>query len=170
MSCGEETVNQLTSRPANQTINRRGFLSWITKGTLIAAFGGLLYQAARFFSADVSTQPPHLFTLRPPADYALDTLTFEPAARVYIGRDARGLFAINATCTHLGCTVKNVGGGTLPTRFECPCHGSRFDAGGQVVTGPATRALERVRLTLAGDGHVIVDRAAVVNPDFRLAV
>jgi cytochrome b6-f complex iron-sulfur subunit len=166
MSCGDKAVNQLTNQPTS----RRDFLSWIIKGTLIAAFGGLLYQAARFFSADVSTQPPHLFTLRSPADYALDTLTFEQAARVYIGRDARGLFAINATCTHLGCTVKNVGGGTLPARFECPCHGSRFDAVGQVVTGPATRALERVRLTLADDGRVVVDRAAVVNLDFRLAI
>jgi cytochrome b6-f complex iron-sulfur subunit len=153
----------------NQPTSRRDFLSLLTKGTLIAAFGGLLYQAARFFSADVSTQPPHLFTLHPPADYALGTLTFEPAARVYIGRDAGGLFSINATCTHLGCTVKHVGAGLVPAQFECPCHGSHFDAEGRALVGPATRALERVRLTLAGDGRVVVDRAAIVNVDFRLA-
>ena len=148
---------------------RRDFLGLVTNGVLIAAFGGLLYQAARFFSADVSTQPPHLFTLQPPADYALGTLTFEQAARVYVGRDARGLFAINATCTHLGCTVKHVGAGLVPAQFECPCHGSHFDAEGRALAGPATRALERVRLTLAGDGRVVVDRAAIVNVDFRLA-
>jgi cytochrome b6-f complex iron-sulfur subunit len=162
MSCGDKTVNQPT--------NRRDFLSLMTKGTLIAAFGGLLYQATRFFSADVSTQPAHLFTLRPPTDYALDTLTFEQAARVYIGRDARGLFAVNATCTHLGCTVKDVRVGPVPTRFECPCHGSRFDGQGRVLVGPATRALEHVQLTMSNDGRVVVDRAAVVSVDFRLAV
>ena len=66
----------------NQPTSRRDFLSLLTKGTLIAAFGGLLYQAARFFSADVSTQPPHIFTLRFPADYAPGTWTFEQAARL----------------------------------------------------------------------------------------
>ncbi len=154
----------------NQPASRRDFLSLLTKGTLIAAFGGLLYQAARFFSADVSTQPPHQFTLRPPADYALDAWIFEPAARVYVGRDARGLFAIIATCTHLGCTVKHIGAGLVPAQFECPCHGSQFDAEGRVLIGPATRSLEHARLTLANDGRVVVDRAAIVNEDFRLAI
>jgi cytochrome b6-f complex iron-sulfur subunit len=150
-------------------VGRRDLLGLLTRGTLLAAFGGLLYQAARFFSADVSAQPPHIFTLRPPADYALGTWTFEPAARVYVGRDARGLFALNAACTHLGCTVKQVGVGLAPSQFECPCHGSRFDAQGRVLVGPATRPLEHARLALSGDGRVVVDRAAAVSADFRLA-
>ena len=149
----------------NQPASRRDFLSFLTKGTLIAAFGGLLYQAARFFSADVSTQLPHTFALSLPADYAPGSLTFEQVARVYVGRDPRGLFALDATCTHLGCTVNH-----KDTQFECPCHGSRFDAEGRVLIGPATRSLERVRLTLANDGRVIVDRAIVVSVDFRLAI
>jgi len=161
-------MSNLKSQISN--VSRRDFLGLVTKGTLTAAFGGLLYQAARFFSADVSTQPPHLFTLRPPADYAPGTWTFEPAARVYVGRDARGLFAINATCTHLGCAVKHVGAGRVPAQFECPCHGSQFDAEGRVLVGPATRSLERARLTLTNDGRVVVDRAAIVNEDFRLAI
>ena len=41
---------------------------------------------------------------------------------------------------------------------------------GRVLAGPATRALERVRLTLASDGRVVADRAAIVNGDFRLAI
>jgi cytochrome b6-f complex iron-sulfur subunit len=143
---------------------RRDFLKVFTRGTVAAAFGGLVYQAARFFSADVSTQPPHLFTLGRPADYAPGTITFEPAARVFVGHDARGLFAVNATCTHLGCTVNH-----KKNQFECPCHGSQFDAQGRVLVGPATRTLERVRLTLSSDGRIVADRSASVNVDFRLA-
>jgi nitrite reductase/ring-hydroxylating ferredoxin subunit len=156
-------MSNLKSQISN--ISRRDFLGLFTKGTLIAAFGGLLYQAARFFSADVSTQPPHLFTLRRPADYALGSLTFEQVARVYVGRDASGLFAVNATCTHLGCTVTY-----KDSQFECPCHGSRFDAEGRVLVGPATRTLECVRLTLASDGRIVVDRAAIVKVNFRLTI
>lgn len=145
-------------------ISRRDFLELVTRGGLIAAFGGLLYQAARFLSADVGTQPPHIFKLRPPFEYQAGTWTFEPAARVYVGRDARGVFAINATCTHLGCTVTRKG-----NQFECPCHGSWFDAEGHALVGPATVALAHVRLTLAPEGRVLVDRNAIVAADFRLA-
>lgn len=41
-------------------------------------------------------------------------------------------------CTHLGCLPKvNVAEGT----FDCPCHGSRFDADGRPIYGPARRDL-----------------------------
>ena len=39
-------------------------------------------------------------------------------------------------CTHQGCLTDIVS-----NRFACPCHGSRFDENGAVVTGPATSPL-----------------------------
>ncbi len=61
------------------------------------------------------------------------------------GREGR-LRALNLTCTHLGCRVT-----ATETGFTCPCHGSRFDENGAVLTGPATRALHELACFEDGD-------------------
>ena len=59
-----------------------------------------------------------------------------------VHRDEGGtLRAVSARCTHLGCIVRWNG----PQRtWDCPCHGSRFEAGGEVANGPATAPLRPV--------------------------
>ncbi|GEL19053.1 Rieske (2Fe-2S) protein [Pseudonocardia asaccharolytica] len=56
--------------------------------------------------------------------------------------------AFSATCTHEGCTVHSVAGGTI----NCFCHGSRFRIDdGAVVGGPAPEPLPRVPITVTGE-------------------
>jgi Rieske Fe-S protein len=73
-------------------------------------------------------------------------------AGVVVTRSAGGdVHAFSATCTHQGCTVSGVSGGTI----NCPCHGSRFDAAtGRVVQGPATKALPRIDVRVSGNDVV----------------
>ena len=60
--------------------------------------------------------------------------------------------AVTAHCTHKGCVVGwNATGG----EWDCPCHGSRFSADGQVLGGPATRPLQAPPVHLDGDSLVV---------------
>ncbi|MFZ5481230.1 MAG: FAD-dependent oxidoreductase [Myxococcota bacterium] len=59
-------------------------------------------------------------------------------------RDEHGaLHERSAVCTHLGCVV---GWNQSERRWECPCHGSRFDAYGKVLNGPAISDLAPVKV------------------------
>jgi glycine/D-amino acid oxidase-like deaminating enzyme/nitrite reductase/ring-hydroxylating ferredoxin subunit len=54
-------------------------------------------------------------------------------------RDEQGaLHECSALCTHLACIVNWNG---VEKSWDCPCHGSRFDAYGRVITGPANTDL-----------------------------
>lgn len=62
--------------------------------------------------------------------------------KLAVYRDPQGALSVcSATCTHLGCIVQWNG---AEKSWDCPCHGSRFDTDGEVLEGPAVRALERV--------------------------
>ena len=57
------------------------------------------------------------------------------AQKVVVTQPTAGEFkCFSAVCTHQGCTVAGVSGGTI----NCPCHGSKFHvADGSVAHGPA---------------------------------
>jgi Rieske Fe-S protein len=70
------------------------------------------------------------------------------AADVVITQPSKGQFkAFSATCTHQGCTVADVAGGTI----NCGCHFSKFSAtDGSVKNGPATQPLPEKKVTVTG--------------------
>ncbi|GAA3231768.1 Rieske (2Fe-2S) protein [Actinocorallia longicatena] len=68
--------------------------------------------------------------------------------KIVVTQPKQGVFrAFSAVCTHAGCTVGDVQGGTI----NCPCHGSKFAvADGSVVDGPAGKALPARKIRVQG--------------------
>lgn len=64
----------------------------------------------------------------------------EGVSKVAAYRDDKGaLHKFSAVCPHLKCIVR---WNSCEKSWDCPCHGSRFDALGHVVNGPAISDLE----------------------------
>ena len=75
---------------------------------------------------------------------AQDLVVTQPVAGTFKG--------FSATCTHQGCKVNEVVGGTI----NCPCHGSRFAvADGAPTAGPAKKPLPEKAVTVQGSSVVL---------------
>ncbi len=59
--------------------------------------------------------------------------------------------AIDAVCTHEGCTITGADGDS----YVCPCHGSRYNRSGRVLAGPAMASLRQYATTFT-DGVVTI--------------
>jgi len=74
--------------------------------------------------------------------------------QVVVTQPTAGEFkAFSAVCTHMGCIVNQVSGGTI----DCPCHGSQYSIStGDVVAGPAPRPLSVKQIKVSGDSIFLV--------------
>lgn len=146
---------------------RRNFLRLFGAGGFGIMAAQALWSTVRFARAPVSYGPPMKRVLGELKRYVAGTTVYEDDAKVFVMADDEGLRALSATCTHLGCTVRQDADGQ---GYTCPCHGSRYDAEGNVIGGPAPNPLAFHRLEQDKRGRVVVDLADVVDPDHRFDV
>ncbi len=86
------------------------------------------------------------------ADVGGAALVQSTAGKFLIARTSASAFsAIEAVCTHEGCTITGAAGDI----YVCPCHGSRYNRSGQVLEGPAKSSLRQYPTTFA-DGVVTI--------------
>jgi Rieske Fe-S protein len=68
--------------------------------------------------------------------------------KVVVTQPKQGEFkAFSTICTHQGCQVTSVSGGTI----NCPCHGSKFNiTDGSVANPPADQPLPEKQVKVSG--------------------
>lgn len=59
------------------------------------------------------------------------------------------IIALYDVCVHLGCLYQWQ---PVTGRFECPCHGSKYQKNGTYIEGPAPRSLDRMVIAFNAPG------------------
>jgi cytochrome b6-f complex iron-sulfur subunit len=158
-------------------VNRREFLNyaWLASMVMLMVNAGgvsLLFAFPRFREGEFGG----LFELGradnvlPPRENAPVS---SPSGRFWLVNLDQGVLALYKVCTHLGC-LYNWSDSNF--RFECPCHGSKFEVDGAYIKGPAPRSLDRFVVKAVDDqGNELAISDAEGNPvpvppDARLLV
>jgi cytochrome b6-f complex iron-sulfur subunit len=97
--------------------------------------------------------------LRPFPQDALPAAEKVPSYKPVLPGMEQGIAALYQRCVHLGCRVPWCQSSQW---FECPCHGSKYNAVGEKRDGPAPRGLDRFTVTIDG-GNVVIDTSVVVT-------
>lgn len=139
-------------------MSRRNFFSRAGWVAFFSFVGSMLIGSLRFMFPRVLFEPSPVFKAGYPDDYPVGKVSTKwvKDQRVWIIRDEEGIYVIQAICTHLGCTPRWL---DAENKFKCPCHGSGFTRAGVNFEGPAPRPLERVEITLAEDGQILINKA-----------
>ncbi len=156
----------MTSRdqaPGGAALKRRSFLDIVLGFGFVSTALAVLYPLWRYLNPPASGEPATTTATVgkaadiPPNSGVVFKFGTKPAILV---RTPEGEFrAFTAVCTHLDCTVQYKADSS---QIWCACHNGIYDLGGNVVSGPPPRPLERFTVNLRGEPgqeEVVVTRA-----------
>jgi Rieske Fe-S protein len=148
------TTNSPTAQPRT---SRRGFLGRVWLGLAGLASLEALWLFLEFLRPrrgdGVAAAEAATVVAGPVERFQPGSVTAFPEGKFYLVRQEDGGFlALHRECTHLGCTA----GWSREGRFVCPCHSSSFDMTGRVLSAPARRPLDVLRVRVE-NGIVKVD-------------
>ncbi len=127
-------------------INRRQFLI-LTAATVATGCHAL------DDNGSITTHTERVVDAGPAGNYAADGVYagFRDQG-FFVIRNGEKLIALSAICTHRKCRLF-----AEPNRsFYCKCHGSTFDPGGKVTSGPAKRDLPILPVDVNEKGQLLV--------------
>lgn len=143
-------------------MKRREFLNKMAIGT---ASGVAVISSAAVISEILppSTESFSMHNIGQIDDFPINEFSFIPDKKIFLYRSRSHIRILSAVCTHLGCTIKKSEQG-----FDCPCHGSHYNKTGKVCSGPASRSLDRLKVSVNKEGLIRVDLSKYVAEDYKL--
>lgn len=121
---------------------RRSFLKYVLAGLTSAIVVLAVWGLAKFSFFGIARQRTREVSEEILAKLQSDEPLHVPEAGAWLRRKSNGdVTALDDRCPHLGCRQK---WNPEHKRFQCPCHGSEFDLDGNVLVGPAAKAIPRL--------------------------
>jgi cytochrome b6-f complex iron-sulfur subunit len=157
-------ITEKTAIPdgAPTDFDRRSFLDALLAVGFVSTAAAIAYPVGRFLVPPESGEPAtqSVVAVRAGALRPNSAAIFKFGSRPgIVVRTADGeVRAFSAVCSHLDCTVQFR---AETTQLWCACHNGTYDLGGNVVSGPPPRALEKFTVNLRGEGddaEIVVSR------------
>ncbi len=131
-----------------RNVSRREFLKTVAVSGGVAVGGALLAgcgSSSNPLSLDL-TKPENQALATVGGSLVLDATSLDGQGILLYRSGDASILAFSRKCTHLGCTI----GGFENGVSLCPCHGSQYDTGGNVVRGPSQTPLRKYTATISG--------------------
>ena len=143
-----------------KTISRRRFLTYTWIGAAAVVIGELIFGTLAFlWPRRRGPKVEAVFIAGKVTDFRVGEVTPFRKERAFILRAEGGFLAISGVCTHLHCIVN---WNEVLRKFECPCHGAKFNQQGEVLEGPPPRPLDLYKLQVVA-GNVVIDRTSPIE-------
>jgi cytochrome b6-f complex iron-sulfur subunit len=148
-----ETVNK-------KSISRRRLIGYAWIGAAAVVVGELIFGTLAFlWPRRRGPKVEAVFIAGKVTDFKVGEVTPFRKERAFILRTDGGFLAISAICTHLHCIVN---WNEVLKKFECPCHGAKFNQNGEVLEGPPPRPLDLYKLQVVA-GNLVIDRTSPIE-------
>jgi Rieske Fe-S protein len=148
---------------SDSVFDRRTFLDALLATGFVSTAVAVAYPVSQFLIPPASGEPATQSASAGPAaalkpnSAAIFKFGSKPGIVV---RTAEGeIRAFSAVCSHLDCTVQFK---SDTSQLWCACHNGTYDLGGNVVSGPPPRGLEKFVVNIRGEGadaEIVVSRA-----------
>ena len=142
------------------TISRRRLIGYAWIGASVVVIGELIGGSLAFlWPRRKQAIGENVFIAGKVTDFKVGEVIPFRKEKTFIIKTEGGFMAISAVCTHLNCIVN---WNQILKRFECPCHGAKFNQMGEVIEGPPPRPLDLYKLQIAA-GNLVIHKAHVVE-------
>jgi len=151
----------VTSETNNKrAISRRRLIGYAWIGAAVIVVGELIGGTFAFlWPRKKQEKGEKIFIAGKVNDFKVGEVIYFRKEKTFIQRVERGFLAFSAVCPHLSCVVN---WNEMQKKFECPCHGAKFNQNGEVFEGPPPRPLDLYKLQIVEE-KLVIDTASVIE-------
>ena len=150
-------TNETTNK---KTISRRRLIGYAWIGAAVIVVGELIGGTFAFlWPRKKQEKGEKIFIAGKVNDFKVGEVIYFRKEKAFVQRLEGGFLALSTVCPHLRCVVN---WNEMQKRFECPCHGAKFNRNGEVLEGPPPRPLDLYKLQIVEE-KLVIDTASIIE-------